>query len=100
MADLSIVYMRSCITNRDWKCEVEGSKETYTVSFGIAFSGKYRYDYSCTCPSFKFRKQCKHIKAVEANRCGWDEFTDGGEATKDNKCPECGAETFVIRHGV
>lgn len=44
--------------------EVDGSRgDTYKVNFDVS-AGKW----SCTCPGFRWRGACKHIKAIEAKR--------------------------------
>jgi hypothetical protein len=93
------VEMPDLTTHAYWHCEtaesyaktVPGSKgATYEVTLSAANRGEYQYNWHCTCPGFRFRKTCKHVKAVQKEHCGWLQFADGGEP-KNGKCPECGA---------
>jgi hypothetical protein len=54
-----------------------------------------QHDWSCTCMGYQTRGKCKHIGKVQSQklRCGWMQFTDGGERTTEGKCPNCNVET-------
>jgi hypothetical protein len=99
-----------------WHCQ---SAETWqatvgkhTVSWGRMPPGAaVQFDWQCSCPSFRFRKgtdergYCKHVRAVieEQQRCGWMQFSDGGEPVKGDEgyaCPECGNPAFAMEWGV
>lgn len=105
---LDIVYMRMCESNEYWAKEVVGSKgDIYLVKFERVFDGHVEYDYTCTCPSFKYGnkkgKYCKHILSAKPEHCGWHEqFSDEvmDENDEECKCPKCGGPTVVIRVGV
>jgi len=90
MGDLTIVNMEQCISldERYWKVK------DYTIEL-------HRGEYSCTCPSFQYRrKECKHIAEVKASLCGWHEqYSDKAQVTP-KVCPRCGKETMTVRVGV
>jgi len=104
MPEFITEYFWSCESNRTWQIEC-GS---YIVRYDSLHKFKeYQYDYSCTCPAYKYQKgYCKHILAVKEKRCGWDQFTSGGDPCLvvfgDNKwcCPKCCGPIFSIGHGV
>ena len=102
---MHIFHTHSCSTNKEWSTQIVGSKGTvYTVRHQKVAGV---YDYTCTCPSFKFRRKCKHIDQADKLRCGWDEFYSDGKAqpkpTANNpdqhSCPNCGSDTFIITRG-
>lgn len=104
MGDLNIETMYMCRSNEHWQRKVEGSKgAVHTVSFGRHGHKDQTcvMGYSCTCPAFKYRPgDCKHIKAVKGQRCGWHQQMDGGAPTKRGRCPRCNGEVVAIRVGV
>jgi len=108
MPDLTIEIYFHCASAEHFSTEVKGSKGAkYTVRYGDDPSGRYQYDYTCTCHAFKFGKgkHCKHIEQVKkpGEHCGWMEMIDGGKPvkTKDGyKCPKCGKEAIAARHAV
>ena len=107
MPDLTIQCHSWCKSNEFWQRQVQGSKgKTYTVLYGRMPAGsEYQYGYSCDCEAFKFGKgkPCKHIKAVEGERCAWNfEAIMGSseERPADGKCPVCGGELSGIRIAV
>lgn len=101
-----------CESARSWAAKVEGSKGTkYTVRFGFLPKGVVHYGYECTCQSYMFdnrrpgAKSCKHIKAVEFDRCGWNEELSVGcepDRTKTGEpcCPHCRGPVFSLHVGV
>jgi hypothetical protein len=103
MTDFNLQTSRWCSTNEHYVEVVPGSKGAkYTVRYGTTPQGPYQYGWSCTCPAFKFKGgDCKHIKAVESNRCahGHDACM-GSPSPMGETCPECGSETSVIRVAV
>lgn len=107
MPDLTMIYCYTCPSNMHWDKEVVGSKgDKYHVS--------YNWDrgWTCTCPGYQYHggKQCKHIKAAEKERCGWnwEAFCgDVGEPKPDPKkpggfglCPMCNEPVEVVKVGV
>ena len=106
MHDLVTEYFWHCDTAENWSTEVQGSiGTTYTVfwnSHGHK-NQEVKYDYSCTCKSYKFGsgKHCKHIKEVkESNKhCKWMQFTDGDDVVTENGerlCPSCNAKAHSM----
>jgi len=60
-------------------------------------------ELQCTCKGFQFRKNCKHVKEVEKNRCSWHGAYDerqNEEQEKNHICPVCGKETITVAVGV
>lgn len=112
MGDLSIESFWACESERYYREEVKSSdgSKTYDVKFDEQFgpNKNYQYDWSCSCPAFKFGggKHCKHILQVKnsGHRCGWNQHIDGGEPNKtvsgEDCCPRCGGEIFAFRAGV
>lgn len=103
MPDFTIEVYYHCESAEDFTTEVDGK---YTVRWN-RMSHKNRdigYDYSCTCPAYKFRPgYCKHIKQVIASgkHCNWNQFIEGGKIDpKDPKCPRCGKSAFPARYAV
>jgi len=104
MPDLMIEHIRTCAKNLFFTIKIAGSNgKEYEVTYGEMF-GLYHYDWSCTCPAFKFNQgDCKHIKSAKELKCNWGSEAFMGshtEANPDGTCPECGGETKVIRVGV
>ena len=100
MADLTIESGWMCKSNEYWQVEVAGSKDNvYMVTFCFQPYGPVQYDFECTCPQNRFRhKECKHIKAVKHQRCGWHQQFDAGYVDPNNpKCPKCGCEVVAIQ---
>jgi hypothetical protein len=102
MPDLTTIYQWHCDTAEDWSTTVQGSKgDTYHVVWNQGShknQHEVQYDYSCTCPAYKFGRggYCKHIDSVRASgdHCKWMQFHDGGDAVEkdgEHYCPECGS---------
>lgn len=83
MSDLTLQSYYYCKSVENFQVQIG----KYTVKHGTS-RGQYQYDFNCTCPAFKFRKQCKHIEEAKQFYCGWDQFIDDKEVV--NKCcPNC-----------
>jgi len=104
---LTVEYYWVCASANYYSRVVKGSNgERYKV----VYERTDRPSWSCTCPAFKFRKTCKHIKNVrETTHCGWNEYADGGdvidvlvddEHTNGKACPECGCGVESVGFGV
>lgn len=68
----------------------------YTVR--INFVGDPSDQWTCTCPSFAYRGNCKHIKMMAGfNICHWHELVHQETQTEQQKidhiCPGCGNMT-------
>ena len=105
MVDLTPQYYWHCSTAESWSTKVRG----YTVTWSKHGhkNPDSQYDYSCTCPSYKFGKtgSCKHIEQVKASgdHCRWMQIFDGDEAIANNgehHCPECGEKAYSMGWGV
>lgn len=57
------------------------------------------YELECTCKGFQFRKTCKHVKQLEAERCTWHGAYDEPQ-TQEGICPRCGSPVDYARVGV
>jgi hypothetical protein len=106
MADLSIESFWHCETAESWEMTVQGKTGTYVVRFDRHSHRNHsvQFDYSCTCPAYRFKGTCKHIEAVKATRCGWMQYMDGGEiahnAAGEPVCPKCGGPVSAMRWAV
>jgi len=105
MPDFIIEYNRVCAANLHFHKEVKGSKgEIYHVYYGDHGFGYLTW--SCSCPAYKYGhgKDCKHILAVQKEKCCWNEegtYTGSNlQANADHTCPECGGPTEVIKVAV
>ena len=97
MPDLTTSFFWHCETAENWSTVVVGSKgDKYSVKWS---SGSHKNwisvqrDWSCDCMAYATKPgYCKHIKQVIAakKRCGWMQFTDGGEPDIAGRCPNCG----------
>lgn len=107
MPDLARVAFWHCLTAEEWSVDVKGKTGTYTVTWDRHGHGNHsvQYDYSCTCMGYRFHKTCSHIKKVKEEnlRCGWMQFSDGGEPIVikgQKRCPHCRGELSSAIHGV
>jgi hypothetical protein len=97
MPDLTIEIMQQCAHLEYEVIPVQGSHGTYSVTFEA--SERTGELVSCTCPGFKFRRDCKHIAEAAKKHCTWHELY--GEAQEqDGVCPECGGPTRSVRVAV
>ena len=92
-----------CDTNFGWSKEYTGSSgDTYTVTFGfMPRPYPVEYDWSCTCPGFKFRGKCKHVDAAKKEACRWNwEYEVTLEPGRDDEgrpvCPVCGGPVKAV----
>jgi hypothetical protein len=97
---MDLMPFSMCCSNQFWSRTVPSSKkgQAYEVTFDrMPPTAPYEYGFFCTCAAFKFGggKECKHIKAVKDQRCGWHGQFDSGEA-KDGKCPKCGGPVVGV----
>jgi hypothetical protein len=86
MSDLTLHSFYHCKSLENFQIEING----YDVKYGPS-RGQYQYDWSCTCQGFKFKRNCKHIKAAKEKHCGWDQFVDNKEPV-NGCCPNCGGD--------
>lgn len=103
MPDLSYIWCYTCSSNMRWEKEVTGSK-------GDKYHVVYNWDrgWTCTCPGYQYHggKVCKHIKAAEKERCGWNwegfcgDIGEPKEGPTGKLCPMCSEEVEVIKVGV
>jgi hypothetical protein len=105
MPELTTIFCYTCPSNEYWQKEVVGSKGD---KYMVTYTG--RQGWHCTCPAFKFRGNCKHIKQVEKDRCGWNWEAycgDTGTPEPDPKkpggfglCPMCHEPVEIVKVGV
>lgn len=96
MPDMTIEAYWCCETAQHWRGTIDG----HAVYWGsLPPSADVGYGFVCDCTGFKYRKQCRHVKAAEALRCGWQQFVSGGEPV-DGKCPRCGGGVSAERYAV
>ncbi len=98
MPDLTIHAARWCMENEHAERTYEGSTGTeYKTTYSRGNPGAYGYNWGCTCPGFKFRKICKHVKEAEASRCdyGW-EAAAGSPTEMGKTCPNCKGPTAIM----
>lgn len=100
----------TCSTNEEWTLMVKGRTGDYVVRWGrLPPDAQTQYGYTCTCPAFKFGRgsMCKHIRAADPQRCGWNgdlELVDVKSLSTDHEgnplCPECGAQVRYVKVAV
>jgi hypothetical protein len=90
MPDLSIENHTYCVEARNKLHKLPNSKNTHY--YQVFYNGR---KWECDCPSYKYRKTCKHIDQVVSKACNWHT-----ESTGYKVCPECGGEVQVVRVGV
>ena len=109
MPELATVILAQCRSNVYWEMEVPG--RPYLVRFQKVDPDMrgVEYDYECSCPHYVYRLAarprgyCKHIQAVERERCGWDQLLHRGKPElKDgeHRCPRCGDGVEFYRASV
>lgn len=105
MPDLTIQSGFWCASNEYWEARFPKSKGDghYLVRWMYTPFGDYQYGWDCECPGFKYntRHECKHTKAAEGMRCGWNaEMEPGMVPDPGPKCPMCGGPVKGFRVGV
>lgn len=118
MPDFTIENYWFCESSRSYSRRVgstTGGGKTYLVEYCYQQGGECQYDWQCECPSFRFRRQCRHVTEVKAlpyeqgGRCGWHQWSDGGDVVwtrvKGSKhgtphCPRCGGPVAAERWAV
>ena len=84
--------------------EVAGSNgAVYRLMYSSHIPGPYQCNWDCTCPGFRYRRECKHVKAAEEARCGHGVMAAAGSPENDwpdGKCPKCGAIAVPVRVAV
>lgn len=73
------------------KVASESTSDTHTVIPSTIWN-----DPICTCPGFRFRETCKHITALEENRCDWVDKSQPPFVAEGDKCPFCGADAMLF----
>lgn len=122
MSALDIRAYWECETFANYSSEFTSASDPatkYTIRYGnlsYATGGKNAdatHGWTCNCPSFindngpvRGRigiRECKHIQNGKFRRCGWNEFSDGGEPEVINgekRCPRCGGPITARNWGV
>lgn len=80
----------SIVKPRYIKIASETTPDTHTVIPSTIWN-----DPICTCPGFRFRETCKHVKSMEESRCDWVDKTQPPN-TNELSCPMCGGETMIF----
>jgi hypothetical protein len=108
MPDFDVQVHFHCTSAESFEAEVPSSKpgKTHKVVLGYSRHGNCKFDWSCDCKGFKFRKTCSHIKKAKESEdyCGWQGFVHGGDpiqnAEGEFRCPKCGDEAIPLRYAV
>ena len=96
MPDLTMVPMNACRSTRYAAFEIGD----YYVEYSVPIISGAIPEWGCSCLSFKYRKECKHLGLAKEKWCGWDQQAKGGEVDEGGKCPECSGETLSYMAGV
>lgn len=64
----------------------------YIDFYHQTFDGKHGI-FTCSCNT----SNCKHIMLFKENLCDWTEMYSDAVQTEENKCPQCGKETVIIK---
>jgi hypothetical protein len=90
MVDLTPVRTHTCSSNIFWQVQFTGS---HGANYVLTYEGSI--GWSCTCPGYKYRGDCKHIhdKELAGKRCGWGEDAFANAVHDETECPECGSPT-------
>lgn len=101
MPDLTTEYYYHCLSAEGFVTFIKGSTgKSYAVHFQrMPRNHPYQYDWECECQGFQYYGKCKHIEQAKTQRCGWYQFTDGGEPV-NGKCPKCQGDIRSQGHGV
>jgi hypothetical protein len=64
----------------------------------------HEYEVECSCAGYKYRRTCKHSRAVEESRCTWHSMYSDESQTVEQEanqvCPVCGGPTIYARVAV
>lgn len=118
---------KMCRSNEHFEAEVISSKRdrTYLVEYKQLDPSEqhrqgYTHGWTCDCPAFKHRGECKHIQRVKPLHCGYHEqwgtgceppevipkdiFVHEPDAQEGSDrwgpCPVCGGELVIVRCAV
>lgn len=107
MPDLIEIMQFHCLSAETWSTQVSSRSRgyvTHTVTYGRTWNKETPYAYTCTCEKFTFTGNCHHIGQVREQRCGWQQFMDGGHPYADEfgemHCPLCHGPVNAERWGV
>lgn len=96
MPDFTIETFWCCETALAWRGVIDG----HAVRWGqLPPWADVGYGFACDCKGYQFRKTCRHVKAAESLRCGWQQFAHGGQPI-DGKCPRCAGAVTAERYAV
>jgi hypothetical protein len=109
----SICHATTCRTNESFgPITVTSSKgrTSYNVSWRRLY-GKHldrigaQFGPHCTCKGFDIRSDCRHVKEMEKQRCGWNAELEPTAACNRSPngeacCPQCGGPVSTYRVAV